>query len=923
MEKATLRRIIEDRLTSTSGEDFQNLCDRVLLKLYPNDYTPIRPGGPKGDTKNDGYCPKARIYFAAHATRGEKIAATKKKIESDLTGCLKKHKHIKKWVYLTNDTLLGEVDQFVDELRHKHSELVIETWDKKIIAESILRFNEGEIAQMLDLDLGATVSIDAEIENSVQLLKTQQPLKVIVLLERLWEQHKQVLTGYQKYRAKANIGHAYDALENHEKAAQSFLEARQYDPANEKARAREALAYLYLGNRNKAHQLATDLISDFPEELLGRAVLVISTSDNATFSEIETMVPNHQRDSSEVASALAEAAIYRGHTEIGEKYVAKVLKEMPDDPQIKERLGDLMLKRARIEEQAVNDRGPTREETVSLSKAESLFSEAVKNYQIQNMVPSSIRTLLKRANCYMGLNEKQKMNADILFSYQLDASNPEAIFRYANMLAQAGNLGDAVSLLESLIGKGLRCGVELFLAQCLEKRNFDGDKKLAVKILLERLKDLNEEEPILRREYLATLVELLRQIEGIEQALQFIGTLQPNLVSAEFIRVLHGEVFRLNGEHVRAVNEANGLLKILNPDISVQDKRRIATLLQAVGMYKEALEIWKAIVRPEYIGSDTYRIMECAHQCEDVVFITEFSEKLRSTGLWERKLFDLELGYREKYHDDKGARRVMEEFLANPLDQSYVPYVRLRLSLLGIRTGKKELIELDAAKLPQVMEVKSQIGRLVAFVLRHGPEPIKGVEYAYELVRLNWNQSDAHMAMMESLFPPVGPAVDIKHPEEIIAIGSAVQYQEDDTHELRWYIIENSVVSKPESSRDEFPVDHPISKEMLGKKLGERFYLVNDGIQERTATIKHVFNKYVYRFQDCLNKFENRFPGTQAIKRMIIKEEGGKIDFSPIQRLAEMDAERVCSASIIKSLWRQLFLPLHLYSCRCITGSLC
>jgi hypothetical protein len=70
MNKATLQTIIEDRIFNLVGNSFQDLCDRLCLKLYPDDYTPVRAGGPKGDTKNDGYCPKAKIYFAAHATMG-------------------------------------------------------------------------------------------------------------------------------------------------------------------------------------------------------------------------------------------------------------------------------------------------------------------------------------------------------------------------------------------------------------------------------------------------------------------------------------------------------------------------------------------------------------------------------------------------------------------------------------------------------------------------------------------------------------------------------------------------------------------------------------------------------------------------------------------------------------------------------------
>jgi len=479
------------------------------------------------------------------------------------------------------------------------------------------------------------------------------------------------------------------------------------------------------------------------------------------------------------------------------------------------------------------------------------------------------------------------------------------------MKAKGEDWDGAIKLLETFIGKGLRCSAELFLSQCLDKRNLEGDKKRAIDLLRSRIKDLGQEEPEIRAEYLTILADLERQIKGVEFAIKTLETLPEGIVIVELVLVIKGEIFRISGNQPLAINTAKELLAKMSINITLHEKRRIATFLQAVGMYKEALEIWKTIVQPEYIGKDTYRIMECAHQCEDAAFIAEFAEKLRANGLWERKLFDLELGYREKYHDDKGARKVMEEFLANPPDESYAPYVRLRLSLLGARTEKKDLIEKDPAKLPWVTDVNGQIGRWVAFVLRHGPEPIKGVEYAYELVRLNWNQKEAHMAMIESILAPVGPTVYIKHPEEIIAPGTAVQYQEDDTRELRWHIIENSVISNLESSRNEFPIDHPISNEMLEKKQGERFCLVKDGIQERTATIKNVVSKYIYRFNNCLEEIENRFPGTKAIKKMIIKEESGEPDLSPLHRLVEKDAEYVQK---IEEVYTKELIPIYMFA---------
>jgi tetratricopeptide (TPR) repeat protein len=877
------------------------------MKLYSDDYTPVRAGGPKGDTKMDGYCPKAKIYFAAHATRGEAARATKKKIKSDLEGCLKQHKDAKTWIFLTNDTLVGDVETHVQNLRKKYPKVVIETWGHKKITEKIAQFDKTDISEIIALDLEVTIHLQSEIERTTELLNKHKSSEAMVLLERLWEQYKNDMTGNQKYRTRANMGHTYLAQNQYEKAADCFLEAIQYDPKNERARAREALAYLLLGNTRKAHELAETLLNDFPEERLGRAVYVRSAPKELKFDEIEKMVPEHQREDSEIAMAIGEAAMYRGRFDIAEKYISKARKKEPNQPQIKEVLGDLLLQRARISEQAVNDRGPTKEEAKCLEQAKDLYTEAIKDYHTQNLTTSMVRTLLKRVTVHMGLNNHKAMEEDVLFAYQLDPSDPEVVFRYASMKAKGEDWDGAIKLLETLIGKGLRCSAELFLSQCLDKRNLEGDKKRAIDLLRSRINDLGQEEPEIRAEYLTILVDLERQIQGVEFAIKTLETLPEGIVSVDLVLVIKGEIFRISGNQPLAINTAKEILTKMSINITLHEKRRIATFLQAVGMYKEALEIWKSIVQPEYIGKDTYRIMECAHQCEDVAFIAEFAEKLRANGLWERKLFDLELGYREKYHDDKGARKVMEEFLADPPDQSYVPYVRLRLSFLGIRTDKKYLIEKDPTKLPAVSEVEGKVGRLVSMVLRYGPETIKGVEYAYELVRLNWNQKEAHLAMIESLLTHVGPTVNIDQPE-IVALGVAVQYQEDDTRELRWHIIEDSTVSKPNSSRNEFPIDHPISKEMLGKKRGERFYLIKDGIQERTATIKNVVSKYVYRFNDCLEEFENRFPGAQAIKRMIIKEEGGKPDLSPLHRLIEKDSEFIQK---IEEVYSKNLIPIY------------
>jgi len=751
-----------------------------------------------------------------------------------------------------------------------------------------------------------SASIDAEIENAVHLMEEQKTSEALVLLQRLWSQKNHIMSNRQKYRTKANIGHAYDHLEQQKQAIDCFLEAKQYDPKNEKARAREALAYLYLGNIKRAHELAIALLKDFPEEMIGRTVLLRSSPRELPFEKIEKMVPEHQRQWTDVAMSLGEVAIDRGDYTSAEMYIGQAIKEKPDSPRIKEVLGNLMLRKARIEEQATHDRGPTKEEKEYLTKAEALLSEALKIYKDKKLNEGIVRVLLKRIQVYVGMGNFTDSGKDVSFAYQLDNSNVEVVFCYAGLMSERGDIDTSIDLLSGLLGKGLRPSVECFLSRLLEKRNAEGDKERALDLLKGKLDGLENEDLRFRTEYLAGLVDLERQLHGIDAALRTLSDLPEDLISKESSLVLIGEAYRLEGKTPEAVEAAQKALTSINDNTLLEDKRRIATLLQAVGLLKEALELWKGIVKPSYIGKDTYRLLESADKCEDIKFIIEFCEQLRKYGIWERKAFDLEIFYRETYNDDEGAKKVMQDFIEAPAEPSYVPHVRTLLSVLGIRTSQNELIEDDPTKLPSVTGVEAPIGRFVAYVLRYGKEPIKAVEYAYELLRLNQNHKDAHMAMIGTMLPH-GPTIKIEEPK-VVTPGVAVKYEENDTGQIRWHIIEDSEVCVPNLDWCEFPVDHPVSCDLLGKKCGDQFYLQKDNIQNRTATIKQLVSKYVYRFNVCMQQFGARFPGGEVIKTVFFKEQGGKIDFTVLDKMAEQDAQLTQK---IEDLYLNKLVPLH------------
>jgi len=153
MDRNSIANIVTDRVRAIEAGEFQAFCNRLLLKMYPDDFTPVRAGGNCGDMKNDGYCYISRKFFQAHASRGEQISKIKSKIENDLNGCLKKQRDVKEFIYITNDTQVGEVENFIDGLRQQFPHIKIETWGPDKIASLIMDFPPAAISYIIDLDI--------------------------------------------------------------------------------------------------------------------------------------------------------------------------------------------------------------------------------------------------------------------------------------------------------------------------------------------------------------------------------------------------------------------------------------------------------------------------------------------------------------------------------------------------------------------------------------------------------------------------------------------------------------------------------------------------------------------------------------------------------------------------------------------------
>jgi tetratricopeptide (TPR) repeat protein len=710
-----------------------------------------------------------------------------------------------------------------------------------------------------------------------------------VLLETLWKLHNDKMTPRQKSNCKRLIGCSLDGQDKFEEAGKYFLEAKDYDPTWEKARAFESLAYLCFRSPSKAHELAGDVLKDFSQNNIAWSVW-IQTEDKLNINEILQKVPSHLHNDVEVAMALAIKASSEMKYDLAEKYLQVSLNEAPGNSRVTEKFACILLGRANVNEIFRYQRKPTQEEMISLEKSVELFTEAIEKFNNEGKIHSSAYGLIRRATAYKALSKNKEAKDDLDQAYKIANDDPEIVYWHSIELAQE-NLDEAINHLKQIVNSSERCDVEFVLAQMLKQRHSNADLKDAVAILESRIKDLGKMPNDFRVDYLSLLFQIRAESEGFDRIKQDFDRITSNIIEESQKQILWAEVLWFFKDIPSAIRQAKLCLEILDKDSSFYEKRRLAILMKNLGLHKESLHIWKSIVTPQYIGQDTYSLLECAERCEDAKFVIEFAKQMRSNGIWDRRIFELELHYHELFNDNEGAISLLQEYLKNPKEESYTPYVRVRLSLIGIRIDRYDLIEKDPSKLPKVTEVNARTGRLVVNVLRYGGNHQEALEYAYNLLRLNWDNSEAHLTMIEVLLP-IGPKIIFAEPESVVP-GAAVHYKEDDTNIPHWHIIENASIGTLIQSHNEYSVNHPISQAMLGKKKGNSFFLRKDGLQDRTATIQEIHSKCVYRFNECFENFESRFPDNNAIRKFIAIDKTGKFDISPMQKLAEKDAQYV------------------------------
>jgi tetratricopeptide (TPR) repeat protein len=749
-----------------------------------------------------------------------------------------------------------------------------------------------------------TVDYTCEIDEATKLIKDSKHDEAINLLERIWLKYNDKMTPRQKYRTQANIGHAYDQLGKYEDASRYWLKAFQYDPDYEEAQARKAWAFLYQSKIPESRKVAELVLAKYPENILARALWIRTSPEEMTLDDLVKQIPEHQRNNTEVLMALAAISSEKKQWDHAEQYLTQALRESKGHPKIKEKLAELLLQKSDVWKYELIGKQPTSHEKELISKAIEYLTEACNEYK-RNTI-HLVQAKLAIAYAYRGIGKFPEAEDIIRVTYELDKSNEQSSCEYAALLANKGEIDKAIGILSPLLIKPKTLIIIDLYTQLLIGRNKGNDKENANNILQEHINGLKNTIPAFCFAYIKQIVLLNVQLKGENEAIDFLDKL-PDLLSSSSCKILKGTALSLGENRDKSIEMAIAICREDKDKMTWHEKRYLAILLQGLGQWEHAITVWKEIVSGEYLSQDLYAILEAARQADNITVIYDYCTQLRENNVWDDRIINLELEYREKYNDNETATSIMQKYLQHCDKKQNADNIRLRLSCLGIRTHRYDLLENDRNKLPDVTIAHPYNGRLVVQILSHSTNPLEAVDYAYELWRLHPDDENANLGLIGSILMK-GP--ELKLPEyDTVQPGVAVLYKEEGIEANTGHIIENSLLGNIENSRGEYSVSHCISQNTIGKKKGESFYLVRDELQDRKATILEISSKYLYRFRKCLEEFPQKFPTSKSLRSFLSFNPDGTVNLEPMKRLSKQGEK---SNKEVMALYDTQFIPIYL-----------
>jgi tetratricopeptide (TPR) repeat protein len=874
-------------------DDFEKMC-RDLLRQFWN-----RPGleifGKRGERQFGidildlgGQDP---FYGAQCKLKEEHKSLPPGDIQKEVEEAEKFVPHLDKYAILTTAKVSTLAQRKIREINQRHKaerlfEVELFTWERlctllqqysevqeyfyggisareaKRIETQIVAINEG-VQSLTSRNTGD--EIDSEI-NEARDLVTKRGFQVATLqLNQIQRRRGDKLSARQKFRVLSNLGASALGSGHAEAAAKFFLDALQWQPDDEQAKVNEVLAYLLVHDLSTCHAKATALRREYPGSSRLSALWLTSAPKEIRLGALESEINSILRTDAEVSAALARRSLIDLNFDKAREYAESAARSAPKWCEPYLILSQVSLGLALYNQFAISTKRSAQEK--SLLEAEAGCTKALDLARTAKDEPTEKMALVLRGDIRLMLKKMDEATSDAEEAYRLDAEDSRVMLAMAQVRLASGRSNEGILFLERIYRLQPDPNIAFMFGKALTQRGAEGDLETAVNVLLQvALQEIPAEiRPAVATQTFQCLAKK-KDWMGAEAYLSRISEFLDPVIT----ETIRGYLAHYQNQPEEARRHALEAQCRLTPEWNGDTKDYLANLLMLIGRPGEALPLWQDLFNTDP-NFDYGKLLNCAARLQRDDIVLQTFDTLHERGISEWNLLEFEISYLEKYKINVAIERLQVFIEQNPGDK----IAQLRLSMIGLRLNKPELIRGRSEDMPAVEKLPLDYIRPAVQIMKYAGDPNEAVYYAYRFLRANFNEIEAHQALIISMMPGVC-APDIPSELEVVVPGAAVCYQEPSKGSETWVVLEDT--DKLNTDFEEISVSSERAAGLLGKKVGETAVIAKGHFQDRLATIVRILPKYVRRVQDSSGEMQVRFGAASSVESIRIEQSQNNSD---------------------------------------------
>jgi DNA-binding PadR family transcriptional regulator/tetratricopeptide (TPR) repeat protein len=741
--------------------------------------------------------------------------------------------------------------------------------------------------------------IDADINDARDLIDDHKYRDAEVLLRRLQTKKQHKLNKNQRFRIISNLGAVAFGEGRLEEAASKFLEAVLLEPDEEKARTNEVFAYFLRREFEKTFRLAAERRRLYPLSTRLASLWVICAPPSIGLEDLKAELDSSLHSNHEVCVALARRCMPLEKLELAIQYADAAIRSAPKWSQpwvIRATVAVGYLVSAHVGLRSLIESERKEILRKGLEDANKAIELAEKDGPW-----AKAEALTARAELFIFSQEIGKANADAKAAALLDAENVNVYLALAQTLFLSGEMDQGIAEIQRAYDIEARPDVVLMYARTLAQRAGEGDLRRAAEISTSV--DLDSLPLRMRVAFVVGTMQCVVKTADWQLANSYIDRAE-SFIGEAATKSLRAFVLHTSGDSEKALEEAVAAAGILGVDADSVVKEFLAGLFMQLGQPASALPLFKELFEANIPSFDGRRYVDCAARLHLDHLVMDTCEVLYQRHGPDWDVIQFETQYLEKYDKNKAIQRLQEIL---KLDESN-KLAQVRLSVIGYLHRRPDLIRASMRDLPAVEELPVEYLFPTIGIMRHGEDNDLAIDYAYRYLRLHFDQQKAHEAYVQTVLfrADKDTAPDL----ETVVPDAAVLCQELPAGELRWFVLEET--DKPSRDFEEIPLNGDLARELLGKRVGDKFVLAPQAIGNREAVVKQIITKYVRRFQQCGADMAVKFGRSAMLQTMQIGSES-EVGQPGLSALFNSLQERAKQLALFQSWYAEQPMSLHVY----------